>query len=102
MATTTRPSCRSWPPATSRQLPVYELRDEGPDHAKRFFAVVFLDGVEQGQGEGRSKKQAEQEAARRAWGHLTETGPPRPQINPANGVGVPAGIAGPESESHDA
>lgn len=48
-------------------LPRYEVYDEGPDHAKRFFAKVFLAGQERGQGEGRSKKQAEQGAARVAW-----------------------------------
>jgi len=52
------------------QLPRYEVRDEGPDHAKRFFAVVYVAGVERGRGEGRSKKQAEQQAARGAWHEL--------------------------------
>ena len=52
------------------QLPNYEVYDEGPDHAKRFFASVFLGGVLRGQGEGRSKKQAEQGAARMAWVEL--------------------------------
>ena len=49
------------------QLPRYDVLDEGPDHAKRFFATVYLNGIERGQGEGRSKKQAEQAAARAAW-----------------------------------
>lgn len=53
------------------QLPRYEVTDEGPDHAKRFFAVVTVGGVERGKGEGRSKKQAEQQAARVAWQDLT-------------------------------
>jgi ribonuclease-3 len=48
-------------------LPRYEVHDEGPDHAKRFFASVYLGGDVQGRGEGRSKKQAEQAAARVAW-----------------------------------
>jgi len=43
--------------------PAYELTEEGPDHAKRFFATVRVDGRELGSGEGRSKKQAEQAAA---------------------------------------
>jgi len=51
-------------------MPRYEIRDEGPDHAKRFFATVMLKGEPQGSGEGRSKKQAEQAAARKAWEHL--------------------------------
>ncbi|HUF32780.1 MAG TPA: ribonuclease III [Acidimicrobiales bacterium] len=48
-------------------LPSYEVADDGPDHAKRFFATVTVDGEVRGRGEGRSKKQAEQEAAREAW-----------------------------------
>ena len=48
-------------------LPRYDVTDEGPDHAKRFFATVIIgDGV-LGRGEGRSKKQAEQAAAQAAW-----------------------------------
>lgn len=50
--------------------PTYEVADEGPDHAKRFFAAVTVDGEVAGRGEGRSKKQAEQEAARDAWERL--------------------------------
>lgn len=51
-------------------LPHYELRGEGPDHQKRFFAQVRLGGEVQGEGEGRSKKQAEQRAAEAAWHRL--------------------------------
>ena len=49
------------------QLPRYQVRAEGPDHSKRFFATVTLRGEVYGEGEGRSKKQAEQAAARAAW-----------------------------------
>ena len=49
------------------RLPRYQVRDEGPDHAKRFFATVLLDRQAYGHGEGGSKKQAEQAAARAAW-----------------------------------
>ena len=52
------------------QLPRYEVHDEGPDHAKRFYARVLLAGRGRGVGEGRSKKQAEQAAAREAWAAL--------------------------------
>lgn len=55
--------------------PRYAVTDDGPDHAKRFFASVLLDGQVRGRGEGRSKKQAEQGAARQAWHALSETGP---------------------------
>ena len=49
------------------QMPRYEVRDEGPDHAKFFYAVVYVDQLARGEGQGRSKKQAEQAAAREAW-----------------------------------
>jgi ribonuclease III len=43
--------------------PLYELAEEGPDHAKRFFATVRVAGQVWGSGQGGSKKQAEQMAA---------------------------------------
>jgi ribonuclease-3 len=49
------------------QLPRYQVRAEGPDHSKQFFAIVRLNGEIRGTGEGRSKKQAEQAAAQAAW-----------------------------------
>jgi ribonuclease-3 len=52
------------------QLPRYRLRHEGPDHSKQFFASVSLRGEVYGVGEGRSKKAAEQAAAREAWARL--------------------------------
>ena len=52
--------------------PRYEVLDDGPDHAKLFFASVRVDGELRGRGEGRSKKQAEQAAARDAWEKLRE------------------------------
>ena len=50
--------------------PVYEVADDGPDHAKVFAASVVLDGERWGRGRGRSKKQAEQQAARAAWARI--------------------------------
>lgn len=47
--------------------PVYEIDGTGPDHDKRFTAVTFIDGVARGQGDGTSKKRAEQVAARSAY-----------------------------------
>jgi len=52
------------------QVPRYQVHDEGPDHAKWFHARVLLAGDAWGTGEGRSKKQAEQAAARVAWREL--------------------------------
>lgn len=55
--------------AHDRQIS-YEITDEGPEHAKTFRAVVLLDQEPFGEGFGRSKKQAEQAAAREAWRRL--------------------------------
>jgi ribonuclease-3 len=51
-------------------LPHYVVVAEGPDHAKHFHATVFLGEEPRGEGDGRSKKQAEQAAARVAWEKL--------------------------------
>ena len=49
------------------QVLTYELTAEsGPDHDKHFEVAVALNGTEVGRGDGRSKKRAEQEAARLA------------------------------------
>ena len=47
-------------------IPEYRITASGPDHAKRFDAQVFLVGELLGEGTGRSKKEAEQAAAKRA------------------------------------
>ncbi len=49
-----------------RGAPVYVVRSTGPDHSKLFFATVTVDGETLGEGEGRSKKAAEQAAASKA------------------------------------
>ena len=51
--------------------PVYVLTDEGPDHAKHFTATVSVAGEAYGSGEGPTKKQAEQHAAREAVDRLS-------------------------------
>ena len=59
----------------SRQLhamPEYRLEDRGPDHEKEFTATVYLNGQPMGSGVGRSKKEAEQRAAREAFDHMSE------------------------------
>lgn len=68
---------------TFDQLPRYQVVDEGPDHAKHFAATVLVGGVARGRGEGRSKKQAEQAAARAAWTELAPAaGADAPEPNP--------------------
>ena len=47
--------------------PRYVLTDEGPDHDKRFHAVVEVAGGSHGPATGTSRKRAEQAAARMAW-----------------------------------
>ncbi|HUH07719.1 MAG TPA: ribonuclease III [Egibacteraceae bacterium] len=51
-------------------LPIYEITEEGPDHQKRFTAAVVIDEETLGRGKGRSKKEAEQQAAREAYSTL--------------------------------
>jgi ribonuclease III len=46
--------------------PEYRVTSQGPDHAKEFEATVYLGGEPHGNGAGRSKKEAEQQAAREA------------------------------------
>ena len=53
-------------------VPEYAIEEEGPDHAKVFHAAAVVGGVAHGRGVGRSKKEAEQEAASTAWRALRE------------------------------
>jgi ribonuclease-3 len=53
-------------------MPEYRLEERGPDHEKEFTATVFLEGQAMGTGVGRSKKEAEQRAAREAFDHMSE------------------------------
>jgi ribonuclease III len=50
-----------------RSMPEYRLEERGPDHEKEFTATVFVGGRAMGGGAGRSKKEAEQRAAREAF-----------------------------------
>jgi ribonuclease III len=54
-----------------RAMPEYRLEDRGPDHEKEFTATVYLAGEELGSGTGRSKKEAEQQAAREAFARIS-------------------------------
>jgi ribonuclease-3 len=51
-------------------VPQYRVREEGPDHAKEFTATVLISGQAYGSGQGRSKKEAEQQAAREAYARM--------------------------------
>jgi len=52
-------------------VPDYVITDEGPDHQKVFHARVRVGGELHGDGTGRSKKEAEQQAAETAYGEIT-------------------------------
>ncbi len=68
--------------------PEYHVTSEGPDHAKRFRAHALVDGRRCGEGDGRSKKTAEQAAAAAAWRTLDaeadRAGPVPPPADPAD------------------
>ncbi len=46
------------------------IKEEGPNHARMFSVDVMVSGLRHGSGTGRSKKEAEQDAAREALGLL--------------------------------
>lgn len=52
-------------------VPEYVVTEEGPDHAKTFHASVVVGGDVRGKGSGRSKKEAEQQAAATAFTTIT-------------------------------
>lgn len=58
-------------------VPVYEVEGAGPDHAREFSASVKVDGHERGRGQGRSKKEAQQSAAKEAIQTAPSWLPPR-------------------------
>lgn len=54
-------------------VPEYVIESEGPDHMKSFTAQVRVGGSMYGHGVGRSKKEAEQQAAETAYGEIKAT-----------------------------
>ena len=57
-------------------MPEYHVDESGPDHQKSFRALVRVGGRVYGSGQGRSKKEAEQQAAEAAWNAISDGGPP--------------------------
>jgi ribonuclease-3 len=51
-------------------VPDYLVEESGPDHQKHFRATARVAGRSWGDGEGNSKKEAEQRAAEAAWGAI--------------------------------
>jgi ribonuclease III len=52
--------------------PEYVVEESGPDHQKSFRAIAKIAGQVYGEGEGRTKKEAEQQAAEAAWTAISE------------------------------
>ena len=76
-------------------VPEYRVEESGPDHQKQFRATVRVAGRTYGSGQGKSKKEAEQEAAEAAYTAITrslgsEAGKVR---NPKHQAAAPAGEA---------
>jgi ribonuclease-3 len=66
---------QEWLQAEGLGLPRYRVAAaEGPDHRKRFDVEVLVGGTPAGRASGRSKKDAEQQAARAALGTLRYKG----------------------------
>ena len=57
--------------STGFGVPEYRVTEEGPDHEKVFTARAVIGEETLGEGVGRSKKEAEQKAAERAWTELS-------------------------------
>ena len=64
--------------------PSYDIKGSGPDHDRRFHAIVMIGGVPRGEGSGTSKKRAEQAAASAACAELA---------NREQGADEPASVA---------
>ncbi len=58
---------QEWTMKVKGVYPEYQGWEEGPDHQKLFHSQVLVDGQSLGKGRGRTKKEAEQQAAREAY-----------------------------------
>jgi ribonuclease III len=88
--------------------PEYHVEESGPDHQKSFRAFVRIGTETYGEGEGRSKKEAEQQAAEAAWNGISERLAARNAAAAAeagapaaDGSAKPAGPGSPDGESPD-
>jgi ribonuclease III len=68
-------------------VPEYQVAESGPDHQKSFRATVRIQGRSYGSGVGKSKKEAEQQAAEAAYNAIMKEskdgeGPPGDQPEP--------------------
>ena len=83
-------------------VPEYRVEESGPDHQKLFRATVRVAGRTYGSGQGRSKKEAEQQAAEAAYNGIrngleseavtvrdSKDPAAAPAVPPQDGAGVP-------------
>ena len=63
-------------------VPEYRVEESGPDHQKSFRATVRVAGRTYGAGEGRSKKEAEQQAAEAAYTAISQESSSGPTSSP--------------------
>ena len=73
-------------------VPYYEVAESGPDHEKTFTADVRVGGQVYGSGSGRSKKEAEQQAAEEAWNRI--------RANVESALGEVEGLLDPQVDGH--
>jgi ribonuclease III len=73
--------------------PEYLVEESGPDHQKSFRAVAKIGGQVYGEGEGRTKKEAEQQAAEAAWTAISE------RVSSASFAADPADDAGADGQA---
>jgi ribonuclease III len=83
-------------------VPEYYVEESGPDHQKSFRAMVRVGGQVYGTGEGRSKKEAEQQAAEAAWTAISNGEPPADSTGPPDGAGGKATGPGRTGAGQDA
>ncbi len=68
-------------------VPEYHVDESGPDHQKSFRAMVRVGGRVYGSGQGRSKKEAEQQAAEAAWSAISKGEAGSPADDAGSGTG---------------
>ena len=73
-----------------RAIPTYRISSSGPDHDKRFSAHLYVEDRLIGEGEGRSKKEAEHNAARAGLAVLGVDAPQAPEDVTAEETGARA------------
>jgi ribonuclease-3 len=75
-------------------VPEYHVDESGPDHQKSFRASVRIGAQTYGEGEGRSKKEAEQQAAEAAWTAISASLTEAAAAAAGNGAGSSGAVSG--------